>query len=56
VLSGALDLIKGRIHLGAARLIYAGLVIMVISTGLLLGLTVFGVSLPVDRPSPCGKT
>jgi uncharacterized membrane protein YjjB (DUF3815 family) len=49
VLSGALDLIKGRIHLGAARLIYAGLVIMVISTGLLLGLTVFGVSLPVDQ-------
>ena len=33
----------------AARLIYAGLVIMVISTGLLLGLTVFGVSLPVDQ-------
>jgi uncharacterized membrane protein YjjB (DUF3815 family) len=49
VLSGALDLIKGRIHLGAARLIYAGLVIMVISTGLLLGLTIFGVSLPVDQ-------
>src|SRR3984957_16708396 len=49
VLSGALDLIKGRIHLGPARLIYAGLVIMVISTGLLLGLTVFGVSLPVDQ-------
>src|SRR3984957_10207278 len=49
LLSGALDLIKGRIHLGAARLIYAGLVIMVISTGLLLGLTVFGVSLPVDQ-------
>ena len=49
--SGAVDLIRGRIHLGAARLIYAGLVIMVISTGLLLGLTVFGVSLPVDQAS-----
>ena len=48
--SGAVDLIRGRIHLGAARLIYAGLVIMV-STGLLLGLTVFGVSLPVDQAS-----
>jgi hypothetical protein len=49
VLSGAVDLIRGRIHLGAARLIYAGLVIMAISTGLLLGLTGFGVSLPVDQ-------
>jgi uncharacterized membrane protein YjjP (DUF1212 family) len=43
LLNGALDLIKGRIHLGAARLIYAGLVILVISTGLLLGLTLLGV-------------
>jgi uncharacterized membrane protein YjjP (DUF1212 family) len=48
VLNGALDLIKGRIHLGAARLIYAGLVIVAISTGLLLGLALLGVSLPVD--------
>src|SRR5262249_11371630 len=49
VLNGALDLIKGRIHLGAARLIYAGLVIMAISTGLLLGLTLLGVSLPAGE-------
>jgi len=48
VLNGALDLIKGRIHLGAARLVYAGLVIVAISTGLLLGLALLGVSLPVD--------
>ena len=46
VLNGALDLINGRIHLGAARLIYAGLVIVAISTGLLLGLALLGVSLP----------
>jgi len=52
VLNGALDLINGRIHLGAARLIYAGLVIAAISTGLLLGLTLLGVSLPVD---PAGR-
>src|SRR5208282_80096 len=52
VLNGALDLIKGRIHLGAARLIFAALVIMAISTGLLLGLALLGVSLPVD---PAGK-
>jgi len=49
VLNGALDLIRGRIHLGAARLIYAGLVIVAISTGLLLGLAFLGVSLPVDQ-------
>jgi uncharacterized membrane protein YjjP (DUF1212 family) len=49
VLNGALDLINGRIHLGAARVIYAGLVIVAISTGLLLGLALLGVSLPVDE-------
>src|SRR6202040_1878848 len=49
VLNGALDLVRGRIHLGAARLIYAGLVIVAISTGLLLGLALLGVSLPVDQ-------
>jgi uncharacterized membrane protein YjjB (DUF3815 family) len=49
VLNGALDIIRGRIHLGAARLMYAGLIIVAISTGLLLGLALFGVSLPVDQ-------
>src|SRR6266849_6786831 len=49
VLNGALDLVSGRIHLGAARLIYAGLVIVAISTGLLLGLALLGVSLPVGQ-------
>jgi len=48
VLNGALDLINGRIHLGAARLTYAGLVIVAISTGLLLGLVPLGGSLPID--------
>jgi len=52
VLNGALDLITGRIHLGAARLIYAGLVIVAISTGLLLGLALLGISFPVD---PAGR-
>jgi uncharacterized membrane protein YjjP (DUF1212 family) len=52
VLNGALDLIRGRIHLGATRLIYAGLVIVAISTGLLLGLALLGVSFPVD---PAGR-
>jgi uncharacterized membrane protein YjjP (DUF1212 family) len=49
-LNSALDLIAGRIHLGSARLIYAGLVVLAITTGLLLGLTLLGVSLPVDPP------
>jgi len=52
VLNGAMDLINGRIHLGAARLLYAGLVVVAISAGLLLGLALLGVSLPVD---PAGR-
>src|SRR6267378_5513458 len=52
VLNGALDLIRGRVHLGAARLIYAGLVVVAISTGLLFGLALLGVSFPVD---PAGR-
>ena len=51
-LNGMLDLIRGRIDLGAARVAYALLVVVAISTGLLLGLAVFGVSLPVD---PAGR-
>jgi len=49
-LNGVLDLIRGRITLGAARLIYALLVVAAISAGLLLGLALLGVSLPVDPP------
>ena len=51
-LNGMLDVIRGRINLGAARLIYALLVVVAISIGLLLGLTILGVSLPVD---PAGR-
>jgi uncharacterized membrane protein YjjP (DUF1212 family) len=50
VLNGAIDLINGRIHLGAARFLYAALVVVAISTGLLLGLTLLGVSLPSGAP------
>ena len=52
-LNGAMDLVAGRIHLGAARLAYAGLIVVAISTGLLLGLALLGASLPVD---PSGRT
>ncbi len=51
-LNGALDLIAGRIHLGSARLVYAGLTVVAIAAGLLLGLALFGVSLPTD---PAGR-
>jgi len=51
-LNSALDLMNGRIHLGAARLIYALLVVVAISTGLLLGLALLGTSMPVD---PAGR-
>jgi uncharacterized membrane protein YjjP (DUF1212 family) len=50
ILNGTLDLIAGRIHLGSARLIYAGLVVVAISTGLLLGLVLMRASLPIDPP------
>src|SRR5215469_8865934 len=49
-LNSALDLIGGRIHLGAARLLYAILIVIAISTGLLLGLALLGASLPIDPP------
>ena len=49
-LNAAIDLIKGRIHLGGARLIYAGLIVAAIATGLLLGLMLLGASLPVGGP------
>ena len=49
-LNSALDLVAGRIHLGTARLVYAGLIVVAISTGLLLGLALLGASLPVDPP------
>ena len=52
ILNGAIDLIGGRIHLGSARLIYAGLVVVAISIGLLLGLTVLHETLPID---PSGR-
>ena len=49
LLNSVLDLSNGRIHLGAARLIYAGLIIVAISTGLLLGLSLLGVSMPAGQ-------
>jgi uncharacterized membrane protein YjjB (DUF3815 family) len=53
ILNGGLDLLRGRIHLGLARLVFAALVVTAISTGLILGLGLLGVPLPVD---PAGRT
>ena len=55
VLNGMMDLAGVRVPIGAARLLYASLIILAISAGLLLGLSLFNVSLPVDgsgRPVP----
>src|SRR5499426_1113582 len=50
VLNGMIDLAAVRVPLGASRLLYAGLVMLAISAGLLLGLGLLGVSLPVGEP------
>ena len=50
LLNGALDLIRGRLPLGTARVVYAGLTILMICIGLLLGLALGGASLPADAP------
>jgi uncharacterized membrane protein YjjP (DUF1212 family) len=50
VLNGMMDLAAMRVPLGVSRLLYAGLVILAIAAGLLLGLGLLGVSLPVGAP------
>jgi uncharacterized membrane protein YjjP (DUF1212 family) len=50
LLNGAIDLMRARIPLGLARLAYASLVILAISTGLLIGLALGGVTLPPAAP------
>jgi len=46
-LNGALDCGRGRIALGSARMVFACLIVLMICTGLLAGLALGGVSLPV---------
>ena len=50
VLNGMMDLSVARISLGASRLLYAGLIVLAISAGLLFGMGLLGVSLPVGEP------
>ena len=52
VLNGAIDLVRARIALGASRLLFASMVILVICVGLLCGLALGGADLPVTGASP----
>jgi len=51
LLNGTIDLVRAHISLGASRLLYAGVIILMICTGLLVGLALGGVSLPISGPS-----
>ena len=51
ILNGAIDLMRTRITLGISRLGYAGLIVLMICTGLLLGLGAGGAILPAAAPS-----
>jgi uncharacterized membrane protein YjjP (DUF1212 family) len=51
LLNGMLDLARGRVALGTARMVYASMIILIVCTGLLLGLALGGESLPVAGPS-----
>ena len=50
-LNGAIDLARARIALGACRVGYACLITLVISVGLLAGLSLAGIDLPVSAPA-----
>lgn len=45
ILNAALDLVRGRLSLGVARLTYCGLILLSICAGLLIGLVITGASL-----------
>jgi uncharacterized membrane protein YjjP (DUF1212 family) len=49
-LNGMMDLCVARISLGIFRIVFALLVVLAISIGLLFGLALLGVSLPVESP------
>src|SRR5438309_2796242 len=50
-LNGTIDLARARIALGVSRIGYASLITVMICTGLLVGLSLGGVTLPVSGPS-----
>jgi uncharacterized membrane protein YjjP (DUF1212 family) len=50
-LNGAIDLARTRVALGACRIGYASLITLVISVGLLAGLSLGGLDLPASSPA-----
>lgn len=48
VLNGTIDLARARITIGSARLVFASLIVLMISAGLLLGLAVANIDLPTS--------
>src|SRR5258708_39606686 len=51
LLNGSIDLARVRIALGAARIGYASVIILMICAGLLIGLSLGGATLPISEPS-----
>src|SRR5258708_10306210 len=51
LLNGTVDLARARIALGASRVAYAGVIILMICTGLLMGLSFASVNLAASVPS-----
>jgi uncharacterized membrane protein YjjP (DUF1212 family) len=51
LLNGAIDLVRARIALGVARLTYAGIIVLMICFGLLLGFAAGGAPFPAAGPS-----
>jgi uncharacterized membrane protein YjjP (DUF1212 family) len=51
LLNGTIDLARGRSEFGVSRIAFAGVIILMICTGLLTGLSFGSVSLPVSVPS-----
>lgn len=51
VLNGTIDLARARITIGSARLMFAGLLVLMICAGLLLGLTAGNIDLPAAGPA-----
>ena len=49
-LNGAIDFVRGRVGLGAARFVYANLITTMICVGLLIGLSLGGIRLPASGP------
>jgi uncharacterized membrane protein YjjP (DUF1212 family) len=50
-LNGMIDLARARIALGVARVVYASMITLAISAGLLIGLALGGADLPVFEPA-----